>query len=61
VERGPVKLSAHDESALAEAVALIQDVISRHPMEFSCVIGVHVQAAVHGIELVRRDFEEMTP
>lgn len=53
-------LTAHDHAALAEAVALIQDVIARHPLEYSAVIGVHVQAAVHGIELVVKDFEGLT-
>jgi hypothetical protein len=50
-------LTQHDRDALAEAVALIQDVIARHPLEYTAVIGVHVHAAVHDIELVRKDFE----
>lgn len=50
-------LTQHDRDALAEAIALIQDVIARHPLEYTAVIGVHVQAAVHDIELVRKDFE----
>jgi hypothetical protein len=52
-------LSDHDRARLAEAVALIKDVIASHPLELSGVIAAHVQAAVHGIELVRRDFEEL--
>jgi proline dehydrogenase len=52
------RLTQHDRAALAEAVALIQDVIARHPLEYTAVIGVHVQAAVHDIDLVRKDFEE---
>lgn len=52
-------LTDHDRAALAEAAALIQDVVLRHPMEVSGVVATHVQFVVHGIELVRKDFEEL--
>lgn len=53
-------LDERDRARLAEAIALIGDVVNDHPFETSLVITAHVQAAVRDIERIRRDYEEQS-